>query len=115
MLTHYLSKAERGAVNSKKDIVYFMTKIDVDKHTHPSHVTYCINNKMKELGLYDTHYSSLVSAWVDIEESITRCEAQVKAYENHKKGFPMMYYGPLQALEALNEAKRVMSEEKVLN
>lgn len=116
MLTNYLMKAERGAVNSKDDVVYFMTVIDVQSHTHPLYITRCINEKMKELGLYKTHYSSMISAWKgDIEDSITYCEKQVAAYENHKKDFPMMYHGPLQALAALNEAKRVVKEEKILN
>lgn len=116
MLTNYLLKAERDAVNSKKDIVHFMTVIEIDRHSHPLYVQRCINEKMEELGLDKTHYSTLVSAWSgDIDERIATCQKQVDAYEKLKKEFPAFYYGPLKSIEALTEAKKIVESGNFLN
>jgi hypothetical protein len=114
----YLLKSERGAINSGKDITYFVTKIVVQPHTHPLYVQRCIKEQAESLGLgvKDGFYETMVSAWSeDFDTIIAEREKMIAHYEPHKKEFPMHYYPIVETLKQIKEAKRIVEQGLVVN
>jgi hypothetical protein len=114
----YLLKSERGAINSGKDITYFVTKIEVDDHSHPLYIQRCIKEQAESLGLgaKDGFYETLVSAWSeDFDTIIAEREKMIAHYESQKKEFPMYYYPIIEALKQIKEAKRIVEEGLIVN
>lgn len=114
----YLSKAERGAVNSRKDVTYFVTKVEVHPHTHPLYIQRCIKEQAESLGLgiKDGFYESMVTAWNDdFDNIIAEKEKMIAHYEPHKKEFPMRYYPMVETLKLIKEAKRIVQEGLIVN
>lgn len=114
----YLLKAERGAVNSGKDITYFVTKIEVSEHSHPLYIQRCIKEQAESLGLgvKDGFYETMVSAWSeDFDTIIAEREKMMAHYESRKKEFPMYYYPIVEALKQIKEAKRIVEEGLIVN
>lgn len=114
----YLSKAERGAINSAKDVTYFVTKVDVSPHTHPLYVSRRIQEQAESLGLGidNGFYNAMVTAWSeDFDEIILRAEKQVEHYEPLKSSFPMQYYSARDTITLMNTAKRIIQEGLIVN
>lgn len=114
----YLSKAERGAVNSRKDVTYFVTKVEVHPHTHPLYIQRCIKEQAESLGLgiKDGFYESMVTAWNDdFDNIIAEKEKLIAHYEPRKKEFPMYYYPVVETLKLIKEAKRIVQEGLIVN
>ena len=114
----YLSKAERGAVNSRKDVTYFVTKVEVHPHTHPLYIQRCIKEQAESLGLgiKDGFYESMVTAWNDdFDNIIAEKEKMIAHYEPRKKEFPMYYYPVVETLKLIKEAKRIVQEGLIVN
>jgi len=114
----YLSKAERGAVNSRKDVTYFVTKIEIHPHTHPLYIQRCIKEQAESLGLgiKDGFYESMVTAWNDdFDNIIAEKEKMIAHYEPRKKEFPMYYYPVVETLKLIKEAKRIVQEGLIVN
>lgn len=114
----YLSKAERSAVNSRKDVTYFVTKVEVHPHTHPLYIQRCIKEQAESLGLgiKDGFYESMVTAWNDdFDNIIAEKEKMIAHYEPHKKEFPMYYYPVVETLKLIKEAKRIVQEGLIVN
>lgn len=116
--TFYMSKAEKGAINSGKEVSYFITIIELKPHTHPLYISRMIKENADTLGLgiKDGFYENVIAIWSgNVDQNIEKNEALVAHWEPHKKSFPAQYYGPLKMVEQLTEAKRVMSEGLVIN
>ena len=114
----YLSKAERSAVNSRKDVTYFVTKIEIHPHTHPLYIQRCIKEQAESLGLgiKDGFYESMVTAWNDdFDNIIAEKEKLIAHYEPRKKEFPMYYYPVVETLKLIKEAKRIVQEGLIVN
>ena len=114
----YLSKAERGAVNSRKDLTYFVTKIEVHPHTHPLYIQRCIKEQSERLGLgvKDGFYESTVTAWNDdFDKIIAENEKLITIHEPHKEEFPSQYYSAVKTLGRIKEAKRIVQEGLIVN
>ena len=114
----YLSKAERGAINSRKDVTYFVTKVEVHPHTHPLYVQRCIKEQAESLGLgiKDGFYESMVTAWNDdFDNIIAEKEKLIAHYEPRKNEFPMYYYPVVETLKLIKEAKRIVQEGLIVN
>lgn len=114
----YLSKAERGAVNSRKDVTYFVTKVEVHPHTHPLYIQRCIKEQAESLGLgiKDGFYESMVTAWNDdFDNIIAEKEKLIAHYEPRKNEFPMYYYPVVETLKLIKEAKRIVQEGLIVN
>ena len=114
----YLSKAERGAVNSRKDLTYFVTKVEVHPHTHPLYIQRCIKEQAESLGLgvKDGFYESMVTAWNDdFDNIIAEKEKLIAHYEPRKNEFPSQYYSAVKTLGLIKEAKRIVQEGLIVN
>lgn len=79
----YLIKAEESAVNSNKNVRYFVTKIDVQPHTHPLYIGRCIDEQMQKLGLNKTHYSTVIAQWTgDLTEQLRDVKEKLDSGNN---------------------------------
>lgn len=116
--TFYMSKAEKGAINSGKEVSYFITAIELQPHTHPLYVGRMIKENADSLGLgiKDGFYENVIAIWNgSVDQKIADQEALAKQWEPHKDTHPVQYYEPLKMVEQLVEAKRVMNEGLVIN
>lgn len=114
----YLMKAERGAINSGKEITYFAVKIEVNEHSHPLYIQRCIKEQAESLGLDPANkfYYEMVSAWSeDFDTIIAEREKMIALYEPRKNEFPMYYYPIVEVLKKIKEAKRIVEEGLVVN
>jgi hypothetical protein len=114
----YLSKSEKGAINSGNDVQYFVTAIDVQPHTHPLYIGRCIDEQAADLGIgpRSGHYNKVVAIWSDdMDEIIARNEKQVEHYEPLKKEFPVQYYDAVKKIAEIKEAQRIIQEGLVIN
>jgi hypothetical protein len=114
----YLNKAERGAINSGKDVTYFVTKVSVSPHTHPIYISRCIKEQAESLGLgiADGYYDSAVTAWSeDFDEIIERAEKQAAHYEPLKSSFPMQYHSAISTIARMKNAKHLIQEGLIVN
>ena len=86
----YLIKAEEGAVNSNKNVRYFITKIDVYPHTHPLYIRRCIDEQTQKLRMHKTHCSTVIAQWTgdlteqlrDVKEKLDSENNWINSYRN---------------------------------
>lgn len=116
--TFYLSKAEKGAINSGKEVTYFVTPIELKPHTHPLYVGRVIRENADELGygISDGFYENVIAIWSgNINQEIEKNQKLAEQWEPHKDTHPVQYYDPLKRVEQLKEAKRIMNEGLIIN
>lgn len=116
--TFYMSKAEKGGINSGKDVSYFITAIELQPHTHPLYVGRMIKENADSLGLgiKDGFYENVIAIWSgNIDDKIAENKALVKQWEPHQKTHPVQYYDCRKMIDQLSEAKRVMNDGLVIN
>lgn len=114
----YMSKAEKGAINSGKEVQYFITAIDVQPHTHPLYIGRMIDENADSLGLgiKDGFYNRVNAIWDDhIDTMIEKSQKQADNYEPRKNDFPVQYYDAVNKVKELTEAKEIMEKGLVVN
>lgn len=114
----YLSKSEKGAINSGREVEYFVTVIDVKPHTHPLYVGRCISETAAELGRgpRSGYYDNVIAIWSGgIDEQIEKNEKLVEQWEPHKTTNPVQYYDPLKKVKELTQAKEIIEKGLVTN
>ena len=83
MIVNYFVKAEQGALNTNKNVQYFIVEIDVQPHTHPLYIGSCINEKMQKLELAGTHYSKVIATWSgDIVDQLNDVKEKLSSDNN---------------------------------
>ena len=110
MIVSYLVKAEEGALNTNKNVRYFVVDIEVKTYTHPLYIQSCINEKMQKLELKNTHYSKVIASW---SGNIVDQLNDVKEKLNSENNWIDSYRSELIAKEKeLSTACEIMSQNK---
>ena len=116
--TFYLSKSEKGAINSGEEVEYFVTAIEIQPHTHPLYVGKCIDETATSLdrGPYSGYYDTVVAQWKgSIDEVLSNQQALVEQYEPIKDEWPAQYWDAEKKVKSLTEAKKIMAAGLVVN
>ena len=111
--TFYLSKAEKGAINSVNEVTYFITPIVLKPHSHPLYVSRMIKEQSESCGVgYDDgFYHDCIAIWSgDLDEQIEKYQEQVETYAPIRDEFISQYWDAVKEVEKLTEAKKVVDQ-----
>lgn len=121
-IVSYLSKVEKGAINSGKEVSYFVTKIEIHPHSHPLYISRCIRDHEKDLGLgaENKYYSEVIAIWDgDLYEEFEKVSMKLRSnqkwitsYENElKTQFKQLKF----AVELYEDGMFPLNENKTYN
>lgn len=109
-LFYYLSKSELNAINSDIDVQYFVTVVNIEKHTHPLYVSRCIKEQEEKLGLgfKNKHFSSVVAIWEgdlfdSFEEIAKKLRSNQKWLDTYKRELEAKFKQLKNAIELYND------------
>ena len=111
--TFYLSKAEKGAINSGNEVTYFITPIVVQSHTHPLYISRMINEQSESCGVgySDGFYHNCIAIWSgDLDEQIEKYQEQVEHYAPNRDKFISQYWDAVDQVKKLTEEKKVVDQ-----
>lgn len=114
-MTHifYLSKAEKGAINSGNEVTYFITPIEIQPHTHPLYISRMIKEQSESCGVgYDDgFYHDCIAIWSgDLDEQIEKYQSQVELYAPNRDTYISQYWDAVEQVKKLTEAKKVIDQ-----
>lgn len=116
--TFYLSKAEKGAINSGKEVTYFVTPIEVKPHSHPLYISRMIKENADEIGYgtVDGFYENVIAIWSgSVDAEIAMYEEKLAQYSPIRETYIAQYWDAVKKVEQLTEAKRVLNMGLVIN
>lgn len=116
--TFYLSKAEKSAINSGKEVTYFVTPIEVKPHSHPLYIGRMIKENADNIGygVGNGFYDRVIAIWTgSIDSEIAMYEEKLAQYSPIRETYIAQYWDAVEKLEQLTEAKRVLNMGAVVN
>jgi len=110
MITNFLQKVERNAVNSDEEVSYFVVSIENTPGTNPLYIAKTIKDRlMVEFG--EGFVSSEIATWHDdLEDQLQLATVRSATHPGSGSRLATQYYQALKAVTSLTAAKQIIEE-----